>query len=280
MVSALISGASGHGWMTTPLSRASIHCPDYQGNPYYCISHQGETNGACKPGDLPCGECDPPRCVAGLYPGSAVPPEPYCNPNQMPNTSWLETPGEVQARYTAGDTVEVAWVVSVNHRGMYQYRLCLDGSDTENCFKETQLRFEDGELWHDLPSPCTTCTGYADDHGARVPLMVDRVVIPSGIQCDRCTLSWRWDAYTESTIFTGCADVSISAITPLPPPPLPTPSPTPPTTGGQCCYGGGCSSCNGAGEWCSSSASNCEGSCGGTYCRQGSSSLRQVTKHE
>jgi len=351
MVSALISGASGHGWMTAPLSRASLHCPDYELNPYYCISHQGITNGACPL--EPCGECDPPdssggggNCSAGVYPGVATPPEPYCNPNQMPNTTFLETPGEVQAHYTAGDIVEVSWVVSVNHRGWYQYRLCLDGSDTEECFKQTQLRFADGELWHNLPSPCTTCTGFAPDHGTMVPLMVDRVVIPSGVQCDRCTLSWRWDALEESTIFTGCADVSVSlspAPTPSPPPtpptgggccrfgascgdcgddgsgwchlsasncavctgifdtsgsapscggggapspsPSPSPSPTPPTNGGQCCYGGGCSSCNGAGEWCSSSASACEGSCGGTYCSQRSSltsktSFRQVTKHE
>merc|ERR1719433_2012202 len=57
--------------------------------------------------------------------------------------------------------------------------------------------------------------------------------------------------------------------------PSPSPSPpppTPPTSGGQCCYGGGCSSCNGAGEWCSTSRSACEGSCGGSYC-SGPSSL-------
>merc|ERR1719246_130691 len=120
--------------------------------------------------------------------------------------------------------------------------------------------------------------------------MVDRVVIPSDAECDRCTLAWRWDSYSLSEIFTGCADVSISqspAPTPSPPPttaPTPPPSPTPPTTGGQCCYGGGCSSCNGAGDWCSSSASACEGSCGGAYCSQRSSlarkaSLKTVTKH-
>lgn len=129
----------------------------------------------------------------------------------MPNTAFLETPGEIQARYTAGDTVEVAWVVSANHRGSYQYRLCLDGSDTEECFKKTPLLFEDGASWHELPFPCTTCTGDAADHGARVPLMVDRVVVPRDAECDRCTLSWRWDSYQESTIFTSCADVSISS---------------------------------------------------------------------
>eukprot|EP00928_Gymnodinium_smaydae_P057896 TRINITY_DN4111_c0_g1_i1.p1 TRINITY_DN4111_c0_g1~~TRINITY_DN4111_c0_g1_i1.p1 ORF type:complete len:436 (+),score=65.90 TRINITY_DN4111_c0_g1_i1:117-1310(+) len=37
----------------------------------------------------------------------------------------------------------------------------------------------------------------------------------------------------------------------------------------QCCYNGGCSNrqgCNPPDSWCSQSASNCEGSCHGTYC--------------
>jgi len=45
----------------------------------------------------------------------------------------------------------------------------------------------------------------------------------------------------------------------------PSPSPTPPTSGGQCCFGGGCSGCNGPDEYCSGSASVCS-QCGGTYC--------------
>jgi len=290
--SVLIAGAQGHGWMSTPLSRASLNgCSDDPSRPdcechYFCASHQA-TSYAC---DLPCGDCVLPHeggnCTAGHYPGTATPKEPYCNPNQSPNTEFLETPGEIQASYTAGDTIEVAWVVSVNHYGSYQYRLCLDGSDTEECFKKTPLRFEDGASWHELPNPCSTCTGDVADHGSRAPLMKDRVVIPSDAECDRCTLSWRWDAWSESTIFTSCADVSISSrqATPAPTPPS-TPAPTPPTTGGQCCYGGGCSSCNGAGEWCSSSRSACEGSCGGSYCSGRSSlavtsSLRKVMKHE
>merc|ERR1711920_559946 len=101
----------------------------------------------------------------------------------------------------------------------------------------------------------------------------------------------RWDAHGDfvnwnsTEIFTGCADITISLQSTTPSPvPTPAPVPTPPSTGGQCCYTAGCSSCNGAGEWCSSSASACEGSCGGTYCSQRSSpgrnaSLRAVTQH-
>jgi len=205
IVPALISGAFGHGWLSTPTSRAVLGC-DQVGNWYMCKTHQATYT--CD--GLPCGECDEPgyepgtggNCTAGLYPGMATPREPYCNPNQMPGTSFLETPGEIQASWKAGEVVEVAWYVSVSHSGSYQYRLCLDGSDTEDCFKKTPLRFADGEMWHQQ-SFCPDCPDW--------PLMVDRVVIPSDIQCDHCTFAWRWDAYHESTIFTGCADVAISS---------------------------------------------------------------------
>lgn len=227
VLSMMCTGAYGHGWMTKPISRASLGCGRNSANPnYYCESHQA-TMSAC---DLPCEGCaayaKEGNCTPGLYPGEATLKERFCNQNQVSGQEFLDTPGEIQTSWTAGDIVEVAWVVSVNHLGSYQYRLCLDGSDTEECFKKTTLRFADGKTWHWLDSGCPACTGLADDWGSRVPLMVDKVVIPSDIQCDRCTLGWRWDAHQESSIFTSCADVTISpqSKTPFP---FPTPSPTP-----------------------------------------------------
>ena len=218
LVSTLISGVHSHGWMTQPLSRAEIGCFGYAGNSFWCLTHQSTGPHVCD--GLPCGDCDLPNypagsgggnCTAASYPGTATPKEPYCNPNQMPNTSFLEIPGAVQSSYSAGETIEVAWVVDANHAGVYQYRLCLDGSDTEECFKKTQLRFADGALWHNIPNPGFTPDRYYTENGWRSPMKVDRVVIPSDVQCDRCTLSWRWDAYYESTVFTSCADVAISS---------------------------------------------------------------------
>merc|ERR1712151_1344074 len=58
------------------------------------------------------------------------------------------------------------------------------------------------------------------------------------------------------------------------PSPSPSPPPSPPSTGGRCCYDGGCSSCNGVGEYCSQSRSNCEGNCGGNYCSSSLASLK------
>ena len=76
--------------------------------------------------------------------------------------------------------------------------------------------------------------------------------------CDVCT-----GTFDSSAPAPSCNGGGNPSPSPSPSPP-PTP-PTPPSSGGQCCYGGGCSSCNGEGEWCSSSASAC-GSCGGSYC--------------
>jgi len=207
-----INGVAGHGWMEVPASRGNLVCDPMSG--YMCEAHQANLN-SCD--NLPCDEGCFPRdrqsnCTAGNYPGLATPEEPFCNPPSAAQNEGLTVPGEVQAQWTAGSVQDVAWAVSVNHRGYYQYRLCLDGSDTEECFKKTPLKFEDGQLWHWLDSGCPQCGGAtAPDHGATVPLLKDRVIIPDDIHCDRCTLGWRWDAFGESTIFTGCADVSVSS---------------------------------------------------------------------
>jgi len=206
----LVFGVKGHGWVDLPASRGVLGCDPITG--YTCEAHQA-TMSACD--NLPCEGCQAylrdGNCTPGAYPGLATPEEPFCNPKQSVQNVNLTTPGKVSATWKAGSIVEVAWVVSVNHKGYYQYRLCLDGSDTEECFKKTPLKFEDGKLWHWLDSPCSTCNGTAPDHGASVPRLADRIVIPDNVQCDRCTLGWRWDAYMESTIFTGCADVTVTA---------------------------------------------------------------------
>merc|ERR1711972_279575 len=111
VVSALISRAMGHGWISKPVSRGVLGCNPNSG--YFCEAHQATMN-AC---DLPCHGCKPypqpdGNCTAGAYPGVATPKEPFCNPDQMPGTSFLEKAGKVQASWSAGETVEVSWVVS------------------------------------------------------------------------------------------------------------------------------------------------------------------------
>ena len=207
----LTSCARSHGWIEVPASRGKLGCDISAG--YMCLSHQSTTP-ACD--NLPCEGCerypDKSHCSAGAYPGLATPDEPFCNPPGAGRNLNLTSPGAVQAQWTAGAVVEVTWAVDINHQGWYQYRLCLDGSDTEECFKRTPLKFEDGELWHWLDAACSRCEGKTTDkRDDSARLLMDRIVIPDGLQCDRCTLGWRWDAFDESSIFTGCADVSVSA---------------------------------------------------------------------
>ena len=51
----------------------------------------------------------------------------------------------MQANYTAGALVPMTWQVAANHGGKYQYRICTDGSDTEECFKRNVLKNDKGK---------------------------------------------------------------------------------------------------------------------------------------
>lgn len=51
----------------------------------------------------------------------------------------------------------------------------------------------------------------------------DRVVIPDWVECEHCTINWRWDCALEASVFSNCADITI-----LPAGrPVPSPAPRP-----------------------------------------------------
>lgn len=53
-----------------------------------------------------------------------------------------------QTLWVVGSTVEVAWGITANHGGGYQYRLCPAGSKlTEDCFQQTPLEFVGDFQW-------------------------------------------------------------------------------------------------------------------------------------
>ena len=249
-----------HGFMTNPKSRNSLVCdklwPDY-------LTHYNNNNFWCKTDReshcpyMPGKEPDCQGNSTAQYPGAGVPLAPYCSAghdSRFPAGALddLNKAGPVQAVYNAGDTVEMTWRVAADHGGKYSYRICLDGTDTEECFKKTELKNDKGVVWIDKPSTTE---------------ITDRIKIPEDISCERCTLSFRWDGKYESVIFASCADVQIrknGAPTPVPPPgPTPTPpspapaAPTPPPAAKTCpkCGGGACgctwvgpTSCQGAGD--------------------------------
>jgi len=88
--------------------------------------------------------------------------------------------------------------------------LCLDGSDTEECFKQNYLENDKGDVWMQIPRA---------HHGAET--FRDNIKLPKGVNCDRCTLSWRWDTYStqfdalkgeapdKAAIRVNCADIAI-----------------------------------------------------------------------
>jgi hypothetical protein len=114
-----------------------------------------------------------------------------------------------QVTWQAGSVVEVEVKYMLNHAGNYQFRLCLDGSDTDECFNETPLKFEDGQDWHWIDAGWLVTSMLAPSFSMKGKHMKDRIVIPDWVECDHCTLNWRWDCALEASVFSNCADVTI-----------------------------------------------------------------------
>ena len=245
-----IGTCDAHGFITKPVSRNTVVCdklwPDYlkvsppitRCQPYVltlCIAqHYNTDNFLCKTDreshcpPIPGKEKDCQGSSTGKYPGKGIPLSPFCSAGGFAKGGTgsklkssaakdLDAHGPVQAHYTAGETVELEWQVAANHGGKYQYRICTDGSDTEECFRKNILRSEKGETWFTM------------DDKAKVGTKFKQTVrIPDNLRCERCTLSFRWDGLHESVIFASCADIAISGGGPTPSPP-PGPHPKPPS---------------------------------------------------
>jgi hypothetical protein len=153
----------------------------------------------CTPGNHP-GTYYMPNNVCGVYSKS-----PLFGPEKGPDFQW----DEPQVTWQAGSVVDVEVKYILNHAGNYQFRLCLDGSDTDDCFNQMPLKFEDGQDWHWIDAGW----GPTGELGplAKPKYMQDRIVLPDGVECDRCTLNWRWDAALEASVFSNCADVAITS---------------------------------------------------------------------
>jgi len=187
----LLPGAYSHGYMVKPSSRNDLNCAP---GDYGCRSNVAVPRNYRS------------RATPGLGEGSV--PEPACGAGK---TGPEFKKGRVVATYRAGDTIEVEMQTYENHAGHYAYRLCLDGSDTEECFKKNYLQNDQGKVWMAIPKA---------NHG--MATFRDRIRIPEGINCDKCTLSWRWDTYSDqfdalgggapdaAAIRVNCADITIT----------------------------------------------------------------------
>ena len=132
--------------------------------------------------------------------------------------------GEVQARYQPGDTIEVEWVLTVQHYGRYSFRICPYIGDTataadEQCFLDHVLLSPSGQAWIDIGSTWNST-------------IKDTLVLPDDFTCEHCLLSWRWDSLYTPEIWGNCADIQIGSGPWDPPgtrPPTPSATPPPPT---------------------------------------------------
>jgi len=157
-----------------------------------------------------------------MNPGTAKAKDPFCVapsplfgavPLRPAVYQKLNEPGPVQATWNAGDTVDIWWDLLAPHGGKISYYLCLDGSDTWECFQQNPMNYENGNQFGEMslvPGPHK-----------------DRLIVPD-VQCDRCTIAWRWDASMEPSVFVNCADISITGGEDTPPQPEPQPGPTMP----------------------------------------------------
>jgi len=188
----LLPGAYSHGFMTKPTSRNDKNCApaDYKCRSDVAVPRNYFSGNRPKLGE---GSVPGPVCGAG-------------------DSSSKFKKGQPVATYRAGDTIDVEWKSYANHGGHYAYRLCLDGSDTEDCFKQNYLQNDKGEVWMKIPA------------GSHKPdaTFRDRIRIPQGINCDSCTLSWRWDTHSDqfdaltagspdaAAVRVNCADIVIT----------------------------------------------------------------------
>jgi len=254
MITVFIVGASllpmcaAHGFVTVPMSRNQLICDETYPEDedpvagarftsgirgrmarnwnYYCKSHRqhqyDQPHFDTPPGTMP---LTGPVCAGNMEPrqeGFRL----FQAPGAEEVYAAFQTAGAVQGTYRAGDIIETRWQIVANHGGFYSYRLCLDGSDTEECFQNMVLQNETGAAWLGPVDPyrcgrnsaggCEELPNYAllcnPDHNSCS--YTDRLVIPKDISCERCTLSWRWDTGygemdNEATIFTNCMDIAI-----------------------------------------------------------------------
>ena len=159
----------------------------------------------------------------------------------------LDLTGAPTETWRAGSTQSVGWSMIANHGGGYSFRLCSKArAQTEECFAAGALRFAGattaivnasgaavaqipavrlssgthppGSVWTRNPIPLEEgmippIPGLPQLSG-RGPFpysVVDRVVVPKGLESGEYTLSWRWDAEQTKQVWSQCADVRVVA---------------------------------------------------------------------
>ncbi|CAG8437216.1 9260_t:CDS:1 [Funneliformis mosseae] len=93
--------------------------------------------------------------------------------------------GPVKAEFKAGEIIPIKWKITAAHRGTCTVQLSTTGKDTD--FKDIKK--------------LDKC---ADENGD----FSEKVTLPN-VNCERCTLRFRWDAEVTKELYINCADIKI-----------------------------------------------------------------------
>lgn len=113
-------------------------------------------------------------------------------------------------------TVEVK--LTKNHKGFFSFKICkiTEAGETEECFDQNRIQFEDGSLKHTVPEG--------------VNVFTPKIRLPANLTCDHCVLQWTyktansWNFCTEADesekdgdlgcgnqeLFMSCSDIAIT----------------------------------------------------------------------
>lgn len=132
--------------------------------------------------------------------------DPYIGPKHSEvGGKWVTKPPTIVARYKAGQWITVKVVLTANHKGYYEFRVCPALSEkvevTQECLNKYTLEVEGSKDKKYMVS-------------RKDPI---RVKLPAGLKCKRCVFQWDYTANnnwgeppSKQETFRGCADVEIS----------------------------------------------------------------------
>ncbi|CAF0837106.1 unnamed protein product [Adineta steineri] len=204
-----ITSAYGHGYLLEPVARSSAWlvdpsfkqcCTWPQHNEMFCggIGHQWNIN------DGKCSICG----------------EAYDKPVKLFEKGGTMYKGTIVQKYTQGQQIEVKVVLSANHKGYFEFRLCnLDASPladaTQECLDHNLLKIAD-----------TDSTKFSDVGKYGSTTINIRVQLPPNVACQHCVFQWKYTAGNnwgtdpitgqsggglgrENETFMGCSDIAI-----------------------------------------------------------------------
>ncbi|XP_060076808.1 uncharacterized protein LOC132556412 [Ylistrum balloti] len=201
MLVTLLGSAHGHGYLKDPPNRSSMwrfgfQTPkNYDDNQLFCggLGKQKYLGGKC-----------------GLCGDAYDQPAPRDN-----EAGGKYAKGIITKHYTQDSTIDITVLITTNHLGYFEFRLC-ENNDvtktiTKDCLKHLLVNPNTGETRHYI--------------GSVKGDIVTRVQLPQGVTCSQCILQWRY--HTENRWgtnetghdclgcgpqeeFYGCSDIAIT----------------------------------------------------------------------